>query len=172
MVSAIMAPILANSPLDYVYQLFLDLAIAVKIASLDISKPLFLWINDGLMAIFFLVVGLEVKRELLKGSLAGYDKALFPAISALGGMLAPAMIYLLFNMVPMEITRQGWAIPAATDIAFALAVMELLGNRVPISLKVFLLALAIIDDHGVIVIIAFFYTNQVFCLDSGLPQQQ
>lgn len=161
MVAAIMALILANSPLDYVYQLFLDLPIAVKIASLDISKPLLLWINDGLMAIFFLVVGLEVKRELLKGSLAGYDKALFPAIAALGGMLAPAMIYLLFNGAD-EITRQGWAIPAATDIAFALGVMALLGNRVPTSLKVFLLALAIIDDLGVIVIIAFFYTNQVF----------
>lgn len=114
MVAAIMALILANSPLDYVYQLFLDLPIAVKIASLDISKPLLLWINDGLMAIFFLVVGLEVKRELLKGSLAGYDKALFPAIAALGGMLAPAMIYLLFNGAD-EITRQGWAIPAATE---------------------------------------------------------
>ncbi|WP_339057158.1 Na+/H+ antiporter NhaA [Candidatus Regiella endosymbiont of Tuberolachnus salignus] len=161
MVAAIMALILANSPLDYVYQLFLDLPIAVKIASLEINKPLLLWINDGLMAIFFLVVGLEVKRELLKGSLAGYDKALFPAIAALGGMLAPAMIYLLFNGAD-EITRQGWAIPAATDIAFALGVMALLGNRVPTSLKVFLLALAIIDDLGVIVIIAFFYTNQVF----------
>ncbi|WP_174849774.1 Na+/H+ antiporter NhaA [Yersinia artesiana] len=158
--AAAVALFMANSPLQGFYQSFLDVPVSVKIASLDISKPLLLWINDGLMAIFFLVVGLEVKRELLEGSLAGRDKAVFPAIAALGGMLAPALIYLLFNGAD-EVTRQGWAIPAATDIAFALGVMALLGNRVPTSLKVFLLALAIIDDLGVIIIIALFYTHEV-----------
>lgn len=158
--AAVAALFMANSPLQGFYQSFLDVPVSVKIASLDISKPLLLWINDGLMAIFFLVVGLEVKRELMEGSLAGRDKAIFPAIAALGGMLAPALIYLLFNGAD-EVTRQGWAIPAATDIAFALGVMALLGNRVPTSLKVFLLALAIIDDLGVIIIIALFYTHEV-----------
>ncbi|HDL6884377.1 TPA: Na+/H+ antiporter NhaA [Yersinia enterocolitica] len=158
--AAVVALFMANSPLQGFYQSFLDVPVSVKIASLDISKPLLLWINDGLMAIFFLVVGLEVKRELIEGSLAGRDKAIFPAIAALGGMLAPALIYLLFNGAD-EVTRQGWAIPAATDIAFALGVMALLGNRVPTSLKVFLLALAIIDDLGVIIIIALFYTHEV-----------
>ncbi|HEN3565774.1 TPA: Na+/H+ antiporter NhaA [Yersinia enterocolitica] len=158
--AAVVALFMANSTLQGFYQSFLDVPVSVKIASLDISKPLLLWINDGLMAIFFLVVGLEVKRELMEGSLAGRDKAIFPAIAALGGMLAPALIYLLFNGAD-EVTRQGWAIPAATDIAFALGVMALLGNRVPTSLKVFLLALAIIDDLGVIIIIALFYTHEV-----------
>ncbi|CNH20039.1 pH-dependent sodium/proton antiporter [Yersinia aldovae] len=165
--AAVVALFMANSSLHGLYQSFLDVPVSVKIASLDISKPLLLWINDGLMAVFFLVVGLEVKRELMEGSLAGRDKAVFPAIAALGGMLAPALIYLLFNGAD-EITRQGWAIPAATDIAFALGVMALLGNRVPTSLKVFLLALAIIDDLGVIVIIALFYTHEVSLLALGL----
>ncbi|EKT53596.1 Na+/H+ antiporter NhaA [Providencia sneebia] len=166
-IAAIMALIMANSPLHPFYQQFLDIPISVKISALELDKPLILWINDFLMAIFFLVVGLEVKRELLEGSLAGRDKAIFPAIAALGGMLFPALIYLLFNASD-EITRQGWAIPAATDIAFALGVMALLGKRVPTELKVFLLALAIIDDLGVIVIIAFFYTSSVSFLALGL----
>ncbi|EMN4130209.1 MULTISPECIES: Na+/H+ antiporter NhaA [Providencia] len=166
-IAAIVALIMANSPAQGLYQQFLDIPISVKISSLELDKPLILWVNDFLMAIFFLVVGLEVKRELLEGSLAGKDKAIFPAIAALGGMLAPALIYLLFNGAD-EVTRQGWAIPAATDIAFALGVMALLGRRVPTELKVFLLALAIIDDLGVIVIIAFFYTSSLSLVALGL----
>ncbi|MCW2256334.1 NhaA family Na+:H+ antiporter [Providencia alcalifaciens] len=166
-IAAIVALIMANSPFQGLYQQFLDIPITIKISTLELDKPLILWINDFLMAIFFLVVGLEVKRELLEGSLAGRDKAIFPAIAALGGMIAPALIYLLFNGSD-DVTRQGWAIPAATDIAFALGVMALLGKRVPTELKVFLLALAIIDDLGVIVIIAFFYTSSVSVIALGL----
>ncbi|PVZ88932.1 Na+/H+ antiporter NhaA [Serratia sp. S1B] len=162
-IAAVVALIMANTSLQGLYQSFLNLPVMIRVSSLEIAKPLLLWINDGLMAIFFLVVGLEVKRELMQGSLAGRDKAVFPAIAALGGMLAPALIYLFFNGAD-EITRQGWAIPAATDIAFALGVMALLGKRVPTSLKVFLLALAIIDDLGVIIIIALFYTYKVSLL--------
>lgn len=166
-IAAIVALIMANTPLQGAYQQFLAIPVSIKISDFGLDKPLILWINDFLMAIFFLVVGLEVKRELLEGSLAGRDKAIFPAIAALGGMIAPALIYLLFNG-GNEITQQGWAIPAATDIAFALGVMALLGKRVPTELKVFLLALAIIDDLGVIVIIAFFYTSSVSMIALGL----
>lgn len=166
-IAAILALIMANTPLQGIYQLFLNIPIAVKISVLDIDKPFLLWINDGLMAIFFLVVGLEVKRELIEGSLAGRDKAIFPAVAAVGGMLLPALVYLFFNAND-EIARQGWAIPAATDIAFALGIMALLGKRVPTELKVFLLALAIIDDLGVIIIIALFYTKSVSIMALGL----
>ncbi|MDB6371976.1 Na+/H+ antiporter NhaA [Photorhabdus bodei] len=166
-IAAIIALIMANSPLQGIYQQFLNISMVVQFAALEINKPLLLWINDGLMAVFFLIVGLEVKRELLEGSLAGRDKAIFPVIAAIGGMIAPALIYLLFNGND-EFTRQGWAIPAATDIAFALGVMALLSKRVPIELKVFLLALAIIDDLGVIVIIALFYTKTVSLVALGL----
>jgi NhaA family Na+:H+ antiporter len=121
------------------------------------------WINDGLMAVFFLIVGLEVKKELVEGSLAGKDKAMFPLVAAVGGMVIPALVYLLFNFTD-DIGKQGWAIPAATDIAFALGVMALLGKRVPASLKAFLMALAIIDDLGAIVIIALFYTQSLSLL--------
>lgn len=158
--AALLALVMANSPWNHWYDGFLNIPVSVKIATLDISKPLLLWINDGLMAIFFLVIGLEVKRELMEGSLASRDRAVFPVIAAIGGMIVPALVYLAFNGSD-EVARQGWAIPAATDIAFALGVMALLGKRVPTSLKIFLLALAIIDDLGVIVIIALFYTQQV-----------
>ncbi|MBE8596624.1 Na+/H+ antiporter NhaA [Xenorhabdus sp. BG5] len=166
-IAAIIALVMANTPLQGIYHQFLNLPVAVRFAALEINKPLLLWINDGLMAVFFLIVGLEVKRELMEGSLAGRDKAIFPAIAALGGMLAPAFIYMLFNGSD-EITQQGWAIPCATDIAFALGVMALLGKRVPTALKVFLLALAIIDDLGVIIIIALFYTKTVSLAALGL----
>ncbi|MGY3927115.1 Na+/H+ antiporter NhaA [Aeromonas simiae] len=158
--SAALAMLLANSSLAGSYQAFLDVPVQIRIAALDINKPLLLWINDGFMAIFFLLVGLEVKREMLEGALSTREQATFPAIAALGGMLAPALVYTLFNYSD-EVARAGWAIPAATDIAFALGVMALLGKRVPLSLKVFLLALAIMDDLGVIVIIALFYTSQL-----------
>ncbi|WP_270682163.1 Na+/H+ antiporter NhaA [Aeromonas sp. QDB51] len=158
--AALVAIGLANSALAQHYQSFLNTEVQVRIAALDINKPLLLWINDGFMAIFFLLVGLEVKREMLEGALSSRVQATFPAIAAVGGMLAPALIYSLFNYGD-EATRAGWAIPAATDIAFALGVMALLGKRVPTSLKVFLLALAIMDDLGVIIIIALFYTQQL-----------
>ncbi|MDD1783885.1 Na+/H+ antiporter NhaA [Enterovibrio sp. ZSDZ35] len=151
-VAAILAIIIANSPLQPLY----DSALHTYIAGLSVSH----WINDGLMAIFFLLIGLEVKRELIEGALNTKEKAIFPAIAAVGGMLAPALVYLAFNAND-PVTANGWAIPAATDIAFALGVMALLGKRVPLALKVFLLALAIIDDLGVIVIIALFYSSDL-----------
>lgn len=150
--AAVAAMLIANSPLDELYQYSLH----ANFLGMSVSH----WINDGLMAIFFLLIGLEVKRELIDGSLKSKEQALFPAIAALGGMLAPAMVYTLFNSSDPT-ASQGWAIPAATDIAFALGIMALLGNRVPVSLKAFLLALAIIDDLGVIVIIALFYTSDL-----------
>lgn len=158
--AALVAIGLANSALAEHYQSFLNTQVQVRIAALDINKPLLLSIDDGFMAIFFLLVGLEVKREMLEGALSSRVQATFPAIAAVGGMLAPALIYAFFNYED-EVTRAGWAIPAATDIAFALGVMALLGKRVPTSLKVFLLALAIMDDLGVIIIIALFYTQQL-----------
>ncbi|MGY3869409.1 Na+/H+ antiporter NhaA [Aeromonas crassostreae] len=158
--AALVALLLANSNLVDAYQAFLNTQVQVRISALDINKPLLLWINDGFMAIFFLLVGLEVKREMMEGALSSREQATFPAIAAVGGMLAPALIYSFFNYGD-EVTRAGWAIPAATDIAFALGVMALLGKRVPTSLKVFLLALAIMDDLGVIIIIALFYTQQL-----------
>lgn len=151
-IAAAIAMMIANSPLNEAYQGFLH----TYVLGMSVSH----WINDGLMAIFFLLIGLEVKRELLEGALKSKETAIFPAIAAVGGMLAPALVYVMFNSGdPAAI--QGWAIPAATDIAFALGIMALLGKRVPVSLKVFLLALAIIDDLGVVVIIALFYTGDL-----------
>jgi NhaA family Na+:H+ antiporter len=156
-IAAILAMIFANSGLGGVYSGFLDTPVAVKVGALEIAKPLLLWINDGLMAIFFLLVGLEIKREILVGELSTRDQIILPTVAAIGGMAAPAAIYVLFNLGDPE-ALNGWAIPAATDIAFALGVLALLGSRVPLALKVFLTALAIIDDLGAIVIIALFYT--------------
>ncbi|GAB2945224.1 Na+/H+ antiporter NhaA [Hafnia psychrotolerans] len=166
-VAALFALAMANTSLDTLYHAFLNIPVTLRISDLLIDKPLLLWINDGLMAIFFLMIGLEVKRELREGALSSREQALFPAIAAIGGMVAPALIYLLFNGAD-DVARQGWAIPAATDIAFALGVMALLGSRVPTSLKVFLLALAIIDDLGAIAIIALFYSHDVSTTALGL----
>ncbi|NAZ46434.1 Na+/H+ antiporter NhaA [Vibrio toranzoniae] len=154
-IAAAIAMFVANSPLNDMYQGVLH----SYVLGMSVSH----WINDGLMAVFFLLIGLEVKRELLEGALKSKETAIFPAIAAVGGMLAPALIYVLFNSGNPE-ALQGWAIPAATDIAFALGIMALLGNRVPVSLKVFLLALAIIDDLGVVVIIALFYSSDLSTL--------
>ncbi|AYC05208.1 Na+/H+ antiporter NhaA [Vibrio cholerae] len=151
-IAAAIAMVIANSAMGEGYQAFLH----TYVFGMSVSH----WINDGLMAVFFLLIGLEVKRELLEGALKSRETAIFPAIAAVGGMLAPALIYVAFNFNdPAAI--QGWAIPAATDIAFALGIMALLGKRVPVSLKVFLLALAIIDDLGVVVIIALFYSSDL-----------
>ncbi|MCA5920638.1 Na+/H+ antiporter NhaA [Pectobacterium brasiliense] len=143
------------------YQQFLMMPVEMRFGALEINKNLLLWINDGLMAVFFLLIGLEVKRELIEGSLASRQQAMLPLAAAVGGMMFPALLFLLFNASD-EVTRAGWAIPAATDIAFAIGVLTLLGKRVPAGLKVFLLALAIIDDLGAILIIALFYTQQIF----------
>ncbi|EGR2794286.1 Na(+)/H(+) antiporter NhaA [Vibrio navarrensis] len=154
-IAAAIAMVIANTSLNDIYQSVLH----SYVFGMSVSH----WINDGLMAIFFLLIGLEVKRELLEGALKSKETAIFPAIAAVGGMLAPALVYVLFNSGDPQAV-QGWAIPAATDIAFALGIMALLGKRVPVSLKVFLLALAIIDDLGVVVIIALFYSGDLSTL--------
>jgi NhaA family Na+:H+ antiporter len=158
--AAIVALILANSSLGRLYEVLLDLPVSVQVDGLIIAKPLLLWVNDGLMAVFFMLVGLEVKREVLNGSLASLAGAAMPAIGAVGGMVVPALVYLACTGGDPALLR-GWAIPTATDIAFALGVLALLGPGLPHSLQTFLLALAIIDDIGAILIIALFYTKDL-----------
>jgi len=160
MAATVLALICANSPLQRYYALFLETPVVFRIGALEIAKPLLLWINDGLMAVFFFLVGLELKRELIEGSLADKRKVILPGLGAIGGMLFPALIYIYFNAGDST-AMSGWAIPAATDIAFALGVLSLLGSRVPVSLKIFLTSLAIFDDIGAIVIIALFYTAHI-----------
>lgn len=159
-IATIFAIVLANSALGGYYESFLQTPVAIQIGALKIAKPLLLWINDGLMAVFFFLVGLEIKREFKVGELSSLSQVALPAIGAIGGMIIPALVYVGINLGYPE-NLNGWAIPAATDIAFALAVLSLLGNRVPSSLKVLLLAIAIFDDLGAILIIAFFYTSEL-----------
>ena len=167
-IAAIAAMLFANMDVTQnLYRDFLNTPVELTIGSLEIHKDMLLWINDALMAIFFLSIGLEVKSELVQGSLASRQQAAFPVIAALGGMVVPALVYLLFNAYD-PVSRHGWAIPAATDIAFALGVLALLGKRVPVTLKIFLMALAIIDDLGAIMIIALFYTTQLSMLSLGV----
>ncbi len=159
-VAAVLAMLMENSGFKWLYDGLLGTPVEVRIGALQLAKPLLLWINDGLMAVFFMLVGLEVKREILEGDLSRADQIVLPGLGAVGGMLVPAGIYAWFNWGD-AVAMNGWAIPAATDIAFALGVLALLGNRVPASLRVFLMALAIFDDLGAIIIIALFYTSDL-----------
>ncbi len=157
MATAVLAMIAANTGAAGLYQLFIETPVEIRVGALQIAKPLFLWVNDGLMAIFFFLVGLELKREILEGELSRPANVMLPAIGAVGGMVVPVAIFIALNQGDAAAMR-GWAIPAATDIAFALGILGLLGSRVPVSLKVFLVTLAIFDDLGAIIIIAIFYS--------------
>lgn len=157
---ALVAIVFANSSLSHLYEGFLNIPVQARIAELNIEKPLFLWINDGLMAIFFFLVGLEIKREVMIGHLSNPAQVVLPAVAAVAGIAVPALIYFWLNKGD-EIAVRGWAIPSATDIAFALGIFSLFKSRVPVSLKLFLLSVAIFDDLGAIIIIALFYSSEL-----------
>jgi NhaA family Na+:H+ antiporter len=160
MAATVLALVAANSPAVGLYNAFLDAPVEVRVGAISVAKPALLWINDGLMAVFFFLIGLELKREFLEGELSSWRRVALPAAGALGGMIVPVAIFVLLNRGD-AIALRGWAIPAATDIAFAVGVLALLGSRVPLSLKVFLTSLAIFDDVGAILIIALFYTDHL-----------
>jgi len=160
LVTSVLAMIIANSPFTGFYDQLLSTPVAVQIGALEINKPLLLWINDGLMAIFFFLIGLEIKREIMEGELSSFSQVVLPGMGALGGMFVPAAIYAWLNWND-SVALDGWAIPVATDIAFALALLGVFGSRVPVALKVFLLTLAIFDDLAAIVIIAIFYSGDL-----------
>ena len=165
--AALFALILNNSSLAWLYDGLLETPMTVRVGAIGIDKPLLLWINDGLMAVFFFFVALEIKREIVQGELSSVREASLPAAAAVGGMIVPALVFVGFNWGNAD-AMQGWAIPAATDIAFALGVLALLGKAAPPALKIFLLSLAIIDDLGAIVIIAAFYTDELSVLSLSL----
>lgn len=160
LISAILAMLVANSPLSQLYEALLGTTVAIQVGALAINKPLLLWVNDGLMAVFFFLIGLEIKREIMEGELSSFSQVILPGVGALGGMIVPAAIYAWLNWGD-TVALDGWAIPVATDIAFALALLSVFGSRVPIALKVFLLTLAIFDDLAAIVIIALFYSGDL-----------
>ncbi len=165
--AALLALIVDNTPLNSYYNAFFSFCLTLSLGALHLQKPLLLWINDGFMVIFFLLVGLEIKRELLEGELRCIDQALLPAIAALGGMLMPIVFFMTLNHHD-PVAMRGWAIPTATDTAFSLAILALLGDRIPTSLRIFLTALAIFDDIGAITVMAIFYSNQISLMMLGI----
>lgn len=166
MITTIVAMIWANSPFYHSYEMMLELPVGIKLGGIDVTKSLHHWVNDGIMVIFFFVVGLEIKRELIVGELSSPRKAALPMFAALGGMIAPALIYTFFNH--SGIGASGWGIPMATDIAFAVGILTLMSRKVPLSLKIFLLALAIVDDLGAVLVIALFYTSEIMASALGV----
>ena len=166
-IAGLIAMIAANSPLSVWYDALLQVPFKIQLAEFQLDKPLLIWINDLLMAVFFLLIGLEIKREVVMGELSDRAKIALPAIAAAGGMIVPAAIYAALNWHD-PVGLRGWAIPSATDIAFALGVLSLFGERVPVGLKVFLMTLAVLDDLGAIIVIAFFYTRNLSLLSLGL----